>query len=104
MQTQADFEYDSAAPYGRKPNGEPYKTKPSVRRAINKYHANNKQTVLEAKRRWANANKELKSEYTKKWQKENRERANESSRICYYRKKAELEYYRELFTISLESV
>jgi hypothetical protein len=104
MQTQADHEYDSEAPYGRKSNGTPYKTKPSMRMANQKYHANNREAVLESKRRWANANKELKSQYTKKWQKENREKANELSRNAYYRKKAELEYYKELFTLSLETI
>jgi hypothetical protein len=93
MQTQADHEYDSEAPYGRKPNGQPYKTKPSFRRAMGKYH----------KKKYAE-NPQIQMEANKRWIQKNREKVNQYGREQYYKKKAELEYYKELFTISLETI
>jgi hypothetical protein len=93
MQTQVDLEYDSEAPYGRKSNGEAYKTKPSFRRAMGKYR----------KRKYAE-NPQIQMEANKRWIQKNKEKVNQYGREQYYKKKAELEYYKELFTISLESV
>ncbi len=93
MQTQADHEYDSEAPYGRKPNGEPYKTKPSLRRAMIKYQ----------KAKYAE-NPKLQYERTLKWAANNKDKVRKLALDHYYKKKAELEYYKELFTISLETV
>ena len=93
MQTQADLEYDPEAPYGRKPNGQPYKTKPSLRMAINKY----------GKQKYAE-NPKYQMEANKKWIQKNREKVNQYSKDYSNRKNAELQYYRELFTLSLETV
>ena len=93
MQTEADQEYDATAPYGRKPNGEPYKTKPSMRKAMTKYQ----------KTKYAE-NPQIQYQRTLKWASNNKDKVRKLALDHYYKKKAELEYYKELFTISLESV
>ena len=93
MQTQADFEYDYEAPYGRKLNGEPYKTSPSMRKAMTKYQ----------KAKYAE-NPKIQYERTRKWAANNKDKVRKLALNHYYKKKSELEYYKELFTVSLESV
>lgn len=104
MQTAADIEIDSEAPYGRKKNGQPYKTKPSMRAAIQKHHEKNKEKLLEYSKKYYAENTEKCRESIKKWYKEHPEKGREYFQKHYYNKKAELEYYRELFNQSLQTV
>jgi hypothetical protein len=93
MQTENEPEYDPTAPYGRKPNGEPYKTKPSMRRAMGKYQ----------KKKYAE-NPKIQLEANKRWIQNNKDKVRKLALDHYYRKRAELEYYKELFAVSLETV
>ena len=95
---------DSEAPYGRKKNGEPYKTKPSLRKAIQKNHEKNKVKLLEYSRNYYANNTEKCRERIKNWEKEHPEKRREYFQKHYYDKKAELEYLRELFTQGLERI
>ena len=104
MQTAADLEYDSTAPYGRKPNGQPYKTKPSLRNAIKKYHSNNKDVLAEAKKRHYAKNARQLLDGNMRWQANNKDKVRQYQQKYYLKNRGELEYYRELFTLSLESV
>ena len=106
MQTIADFEYaneiDPDAPYGRKKNGQPYKTKPSMRNAIKNYQSKHRAELSEKQRKYYQANAESCKEVIRNWQKTHPERYNEIARKCYYNKKYELEYLRELFNQGLQ--
>ena len=104
MQTAADIEIDSEAPYGRKKNGQPYKTKPSMRAAIQNYQSKRRDELSEKQRKYYAENTEKCRESIKKWYKEHPEKGREYFQKHYYDKKAELEYYRELFNQSLQTV
>ena len=104
METPEDIEYDSEAPYGRKTNGQPYKTKPSQRNASNNYFNRNVDVRREKLRQRYQANKDSVYNKLRVWQIKNREKTNEYQKKYYWQKKAELDYYKELFIISLESV
>ena len=104
MQTQADLEYDPEAPYGRKPNGQPYKTKPSLRNAIKNYQSKHRGELVEKQRKYYEANIERYKEVIRSWQKSHPERVREISKKCYYNKKYEHEYLKELFNQGLQTV
>ena len=101
MQTTADLEYDADAPFGRKPNGQPYKTSPSMRNAIKNYQAKHRAELAEKQRKYYAENAESCKKVIRNWQKTNPERYNENAKKCYYNRKFELEYLRELFNESL---
>jgi hypothetical protein len=83
------LEIDDEAPYGRKPNGEPYKYSPAQRERANRYYTKNKD-----KCRTRND----------KWRTENYERVKELSRLYSLRKRLELAYYKQLVFESIESI
>lgn len=83
------LEIDEEAPYGRKPNGEPYKTKPAYRVQAKLYHTKNKEKCKER---------------TNKWKEENPERVKELKRLYALRKRLELAYYKQLVFESIESL
>ena len=125
MQTIADFEYaneigvggvvrrllcessanaeslDPEAPYGRKKNGQPYKTRPSMRMAIKKYNTKNAVKKLEYQKIYYANNKEKHLETCLKWQRKNTDKMRKYSSDYYYCRKMELDYLKELFEQSL---
>ena len=92
MQTPADLEYDPEAPYGRKPNGQPYKTKPSLRNAIKKYHSNNKDVLADARKRYYAKNTKNIVERNMRWQANNKDKVREYQQKYYWEKTLELGY------------
>ena len=84
-------EVDNEAPYGRKKNGQPYRTSPAMRKAMNKY----------VKRKYAEDPK-IQYERTRKWAAKNQEKVRKYALDHYYKKKQELQYYKELFELGLE--
>jgi len=80
---------DEDAPYGRKPNGEPYKTKPKARLNNNAYNAKNREKC---------------KAITNKWNEENPERVKELKRLYAARKRLELAYYKQLVFETIESM
>lgn len=76
MESQSIPETDPEAPFGRKPNGEPYKSKATEesRARARKYHI------------------------------ENREKIKEYKRLYVARKREELKYYKDLLNYSLETL
>ncbi len=107
MQTIADTEYtneiDPDAPYGRKKNGQPYKTPQNIRQSIKKYADNHKEQIREATRKWTANNKERHDAYMKEYFKNNREKHLLHMREYKMNQKLELEYYRELFRQGLQT-
>lgn len=83
------LEIDEEAPYGRKPNGEPYKTKPTARICNNAYNANHREKIRAT---------------TNKWNQEHPERVKEHKRLYALRKRLELAYYKQLVFESIESL
>lgn len=104
MQTQADKEYDSDAPYGRKPNGQPYKTKPSMRNAIKNYQDKHRETFRENTKKWTENNKEKHDAYMKEYYNKNRDKHTQYMREYNLNQKLELQYLRELFKQGLQTV
>ena len=101
MQTQADLEYDPEAPYGRKPNGQPYKTRPSLRNAVKNYTTKNAAKRLEYQKEYYEKNKEKHLKLCLRWKRENAVKLKKYSSDYYYSRKMELEYLKELFEESL---
>jgi hypothetical protein len=83
------LDIDEEAPYGRKPNGEPYKTKPNIRQCNNSYYAKNREKCTDISR---------------KWEEQNPERAKEYRRLYAARKRLELAYYKQLVFETIESM
>jgi hypothetical protein len=108
MQTIADTEYaneiDPDAPYGRKKNGQPYKTKPSMRSAIKNYKEKHKEEIKEYSRKYYQENPEKAKEYCLKWTRKNADKHRQNSLNYYYKKRMELEYFKELFQQGLREV
>ena len=104
MQTQADLEYDPDAPYGRKSNGQPYKTKPSMRNAIKTYQSKHRDTMKENTKKWTEQNREKQHSYMREYYKQNREKHLLYMRDYKLNQKFELEYLRELFNQGLQAV
>lgn len=90
--TESVSTVDTDAPYGRKKNGQPYKTSPAMRKAMNKY----------VKRKYAEDPK-IQYERTRKWAAKNPEKVRKYALDHYHKKQAELQYLKELFQLGLET-
>jgi hypothetical protein len=101
MQTTADIEIYSDAPYGRKKNGQPYKTRPSMRKAILNYQSKNPDKKLQYQKMYYANNTQKHLETCLKWQRENADKMRKYSSDYYYSRKMELEYLKTLFHESL---
>lgn len=104
MQTIADIEIDPDAPYGRKKNGQPYKTKPCVRKAVDKYCGNHRDENAERTRKWTENNREKHDTYMKNYYQQNREKCILRAKENQFKKTLELKYLRELFNQSLQPI
>jgi hypothetical protein len=102
MQTIADIEIDPDAPYGRKSNGKPYKTPSNIRESVKKCNSKNKEKLLEYSRKYYAENTDKCRQQVYKWRQEQPEKVQQYMQKHYYEKKAELEYYRELFKQGIE--
>ena len=104
MQTQPEIEIDPEAPYGRKPNGKPYKTPQNIRESVNKCNSKNKEKLLEYSKKYYAENTDKCRQKVYKWREERPEKVQQYMHKHYYEKKAELEHYRKLFKQSIESI
>jgi hypothetical protein len=83
---------DTDAPFGRKKNGQPYKTSPAFREKMTAY----------SKRKYAE-DPQIQYERIRKWQEKNPDKVRQYAHQSYYKKQAELQYYKELFQLGLET-
>jgi hypothetical protein len=104
MQTQPEIEIDPDAPYGRKKNGQPYKTPQNIRESVKKCNSKNKQKILEYSRKYYADNTDKCRQTVYKWREEHPDKVQQYKQKHYYDKKAEFELYRELFKKSIETI
>lgn len=90
-------EIDRDAPYGRKKNGEPYKTRPSLRNAMKKHQQKSQDKINEYQRAYYQKNRDRCLESVRKCQAKNKEKYKEYYATYHHNKNAELQYYRDLF-------
>jgi hypothetical protein len=90
-------EIDKDAPYGRKKNGEPYKTRPSLRNAMKKHHQNNKEKKNAYQKAYYEKHRDKCIQSVRNSQAKDPERYREMDIICRHNRSLELQYYRQLF-------
>ena len=95
--TPAPASEDPDAPYGRKENGEPYKTRPSLRNAVKKHHQNNKEKRAEYRRDYYQKNRYKCIQIVQRSQAKNQDKYREYQATYYHNRSLELQYFRDLF-------
>jgi hypothetical protein len=95
-------EIDKDAPYGRKKNGEPYKTRPSLRNAMKKHHQNNKEKKNAYQKAYYEKHRDSCLKSVQKCQEKNKEKYREYYATYHQNMRNELQYYRDLFAEVLE--
>jgi hypothetical protein len=93
---------DKDAPYGRKKNGEPYKTRPSLRNANKKYHTKIRDKKNAYNLDYYAKNRDKCIESVRKSQAKSAEKHKEYQSTYYHNRSLELQYYRDLFAELLE--
>lgn len=88
---------DRDAPYGRKKNGEPYKTRPSLRKALKKYQDKTREKKNAYNQDYYAKNRDKCIQSVRNSQAKNPEKYKEYQTTYYHNCSLELQYYRDLF-------
>ena len=90
-------EIDRDAPYGRKKNGEPYKTRPSLRKAFKKYQDKTRDKKNTYNREYYSNNRDKCIQSVRNAQAKTADKYKVYQATYYHNRSLELQYYRDLF-------